>query len=142
MYSIWIATLVKDLRWKIDANSHIVQFIHSFFSFFSFVYLGHASLIFCCLLYVPCSVTIVVAYLMRKHGMSLSQALEFVKSKRPVAAPNRGFISQLQEFEKSLLGTQLFYHFCSCLISAHIDQRDIISTVWNGFYSFENQIGV
>uniref|UniRef100_A0A2P2JH78 protein-tyrosine-phosphatase n=1 Tax=Rhizophora mucronata TaxID=61149 RepID=A0A2P2JH78_RHIMU len=50
------------------------------------------------------SVTIVLAYLMKKHGMSLSQALEHVKSRRPQAGPNAGFISQLQEFEKSLQG--------------------------------------
>lgn len=48
------------------------------------------------------SVTIVVAYLMKKHGMSLSQALEHVKSRRPQAAPNSGFILQLQNFEKAL----------------------------------------
>ncbi|CAL2227333.1 hypothetical protein PRUPE_1G151900 [Prunus persica] len=48
------------------------------------------------------SVTIVVAYLMKKHGMNLSQALEHVKSRRPQAAPNSGFISQLQSFERSL----------------------------------------
>ncbi|CAK7333023.1 unnamed protein product [Dovyalis caffra] len=48
------------------------------------------------------SVTIVVAYLMKKHGMSLSEALAHVKSKRPQAGPNSGFISQLQDFEKSL----------------------------------------
>ncbi|KAJ4722372.1 putative Dual specificity protein phosphatase [Melia azedarach] len=48
------------------------------------------------------SVTIVAAYLMKKHGMSLSQALEHVKTKRSQAAPNSGFISQLQELEKSL----------------------------------------
>uniref|UniRef100_A0A5B7CFK7 Dual specificity protein phosphatase 1 n=1 Tax=Davidia involucrata TaxID=16924 RepID=A0A5B7CFK7_DAVIN len=48
------------------------------------------------------SVTMVVAYLMKKHGMSVSQALEHVKSKRPLAAPNSGFMSQLQNFEKSL----------------------------------------
>lgn len=48
------------------------------------------------------SVTIVVAYLMKKHRMTLRQALEHVKSKRPQAAPNSGFIKQLEEFEKSL----------------------------------------
>ncbi|XVF65058.1 hypothetical protein PTKIN_Ptkin09bG0216000 [Pterospermum kingtungense] len=48
------------------------------------------------------SVTIVVAYLMKKHALSLSQALEHVKSKRPLAAPNSGFIQQLKELEKSL----------------------------------------
>ncbi|XP_056161705.1 dual specificity protein phosphatase 1-like isoform X2 [Syzygium oleosum] len=50
------------------------------------------------------SVTIVVAYLMKKHGMSLSQALEHVKSRRRQASPNSGFISQLQEYEKFLQG--------------------------------------
>ncbi|XP_030515622.1 dual specificity protein phosphatase 1-like [Rhodamnia argentea] len=50
------------------------------------------------------SVTIVVAYLMKKHGMSLSQALEHVKSRRPQASPNSGFIAQLQDYEKFLRG--------------------------------------
>lgn len=48
--------------------------------------------------------TIVVAYLMKRHGMRLSEALAHVKSKRPQAGPNSGFISQLQDFEKSLQG--------------------------------------
>ncbi|XP_062177157.1 dual specificity protein phosphatase 1 isoform X2 [Alnus glutinosa] len=48
------------------------------------------------------SVTIVVAYLMKKHGMSLDQALEHVKNRRAQAAPNSGFISQLKDLEKSL----------------------------------------
>ncbi|XP_043696799.1 dual specificity protein phosphatase 1-like isoform X2 [Telopea speciosissima] len=48
------------------------------------------------------SVTVVVAYLMKKYHMSLSQALELVRSKRPQAAPNSGFMLQLQNFEKSL----------------------------------------
>ncbi|KAE8698092.1 hypothetical protein F3Y22_tig00110602pilonHSYRG00119 [Hibiscus syriacus] len=39
-----------------------------------------------------------------KHGMSLSQALEHVRSKRPSAAPNPGFILQSKEFEKYLQG--------------------------------------
>ncbi|RXH70496.1 hypothetical protein DVH24_013242 [Malus domestica] len=52
----------------------------------------------------PCSVTIIVAYLMKKHAMSVSQALEHVKSRRPQASPNAGFISQLQSLERSLSG--------------------------------------
>ncbi|KAF5741202.1 hypothetical protein HS088_TW10G00197 [Tripterygium wilfordii] len=48
------------------------------------------------------SVSIVVAYLMKKHGMSVSEALEYVRNRRPEAAPNSGFISQLQDFDKSL----------------------------------------
>ena len=59
------------------------------------------------------SVTIVVAYLMKKHRMSLESALSLVRSKRPQVAPNEGFISQLENFEKSLEGKSqiaaLFY---------------------------------
>lgn len=51
--------------------------------------------------------TIVVAYLMKKRGMSLSQAMGHVKSRRPQAAPNAGFLLQLQELEKSLQGSLL-----------------------------------
>ncbi|KAF5179779.1 Dual specificity phosphatase [Thalictrum thalictroides] len=48
------------------------------------------------------SVTIIVAYLMRKCRMTLSQALVHVKSKRPQVVPNAGFLLQLQNFEISL----------------------------------------
>ncbi|KAJ0092529.1 hypothetical protein Patl1_25450 [Pistacia atlantica] len=57
-----------------------------------------------CLMGISRSVTIVVAYLMKKHGMRLSQALEHVKSKRQQADPNYGFMSQLQQFEQNLQG--------------------------------------
>jgi hypothetical protein len=50
------------------------------------------------------SVTIVVAYLMKKHQMSLESALSLIRSKRPQMAPNEGFISQLESFDKSLQG--------------------------------------
>ncbi|XP_068658878.1 dual specificity protein phosphatase 1-like [Aristolochia californica] len=52
------------------------------------------------------SVTIILAYLMKKHHMSLAQALNFVKSKRPEISPNHGFISQLRHFERSLAVNQ------------------------------------
>ncbi|KAK1562814.1 hypothetical protein Q3G72_017500 [Acer saccharum] len=52
------------------------------------------------------SVTIILAYLMKKRGMSFSEALEHVKSRRPQASPNSGFISQLKELEKSLQGVK------------------------------------
>lgn len=48
------------------------------------------------------SVTIVLAYLMRKKGISLAQALEHVRSQRRGVAPNPGFISQLKNLEKTL----------------------------------------
>ncbi|XP_010436083.1 PREDICTED: dual specificity protein phosphatase 1B isoform X2 [Camelina sativa] len=55
-----------------------------------------------CFMGMSRSVTIVVAYLMKKHGMGFSKAMELVKSRRPQALPNSGFISQLLKFEKSI----------------------------------------
>ncbi|EFJ10352.1 hypothetical protein SELMODRAFT_418983 [Selaginella moellendorffii] len=48
------------------------------------------------------SVTVIVAYLMKSHRWNLSRALELVKSKRPEASPNPGFVLQLQRFEQQL----------------------------------------
>ncbi|XP_059650015.1 dual specificity protein phosphatase 1-like [Cornus florida] len=69
------------------------------------------------------SVTIVVAYLMKKHGMSVSQALEHVKSRRPMASPNPGFMLQLQNFEKILQGCQVPF-FGSYIDFSEVLQHD------------------
>ncbi|KAK3417641.1 dual specificity protein phosphatase 1 isoform X2 [Eucalyptus grandis] len=55
-----------------------------------------------CFMGISRSVTVVAAYLMKRRGMRLSQALEHVKTRRPQAAPNSGFMVQLREFENSL----------------------------------------
>jgi protein-tyrosine phosphatase len=48
------------------------------------------------------SVTVVVAYLMKTKNMSLKQALDLVKTKRPTMCPNEGFQTQLQTYEKAV----------------------------------------
>ncbi|XP_042381231.1 dual specificity protein phosphatase 1-like [Zingiber officinale] len=48
------------------------------------------------------SVTIVLAYLMKKNHITLREALSLVRGKRPRVAPNHGFLTQLENFEKSL----------------------------------------
>eukprot|EP01101_Sappina_pedata_P009411 TRINITY_DN5488_c0_g1_i1.p1 TRINITY_DN5488_c0_g1~~TRINITY_DN5488_c0_g1_i1.p1 ORF type:complete len:247 (+),score=42.46 TRINITY_DN5488_c0_g1_i1:48-743(+) len=48
------------------------------------------------------SVTIVIAYLMRKNGILLRQAYKMIKGRRPVIRPNYGFLSQLMELEREL----------------------------------------
>ncbi|KAK4478022.1 hypothetical protein RD792_017287 [Penstemon davidsonii] len=55
------------------------------------------------------SVTIIVAYLMFKNGMSLSEAMEHVKGKRPVVSPNSGFMLQLADYERYLRGNSFIY---------------------------------
>lgn len=53
------------------------------------------------------SVTIVLAYLMKKCNWNLQKALGFVRSKRVVAKPNDGFMRQLQQYEKQLQKNQV-----------------------------------
>lgn len=50
------------------------------------------------------SVSIVVAYLMKRYNWSLKDALEFLRSKRPCENINDGFRRQLKAYEKSLNG--------------------------------------
>lgn len=52
------------------------------------------------------SATVIIAYLIKQHQMSLSQACLLVKSKRPQIAPNIGFMKQLRNFERSLGDSQ------------------------------------
>lgn len=48
------------------------------------------------------SVSVCVAYIMWAHGMSVGNAIDFVKSHRSCASPNLGFIGQLIIFERTL----------------------------------------
>jgi protein-tyrosine phosphatase len=60
----------------------------------------------CCLVHcnagISRSATIVLAYLMKKKGMTLNQAFTFLRSKRPSSLPNPGFMIQLKTYEESL----------------------------------------
>lgn len=49
------------------------------------------------------STTLLCSYLMKKYGLSMLQALEEVRSVRPQAAPNPGFLLQLRALERQLL---------------------------------------
>ena len=48
------------------------------------------------------SSTFVIGYLMKKNAMSLDEALDYVKSIRPIVMPNLAFIAQLKAYEISL----------------------------------------
>jgi len=50
------------------------------------------------------STSFVLSYLIAKKQMPLKEGLELVRSKRPIAEPNPGFIFQLKLYEKEMLG--------------------------------------
>jgi len=55
-----------------------------------------------CMAGVSRSVTIVIAYLMRKNKWSLQSSYDHVKKSRSIANPNKGFLKQLAEYEKTI----------------------------------------
>ncbi|XP_072040923.1 dual specificity protein phosphatase 19-like [Amphiura filiformis] len=52
------------------------------------------------------SVTIVTAYLMKTERITLDVILKEMKEQRPGVQPNPGFMMQLKEYEKNVLGDQ------------------------------------
>jgi protein-tyrosine phosphatase len=48
------------------------------------------------------SATIVIAYLMAEHNMTLEEAYKHVKAKRSIIHPNWGFVNQLRRYEQVL----------------------------------------
>ena len=55
------------------------------------------------------SASVVIAYLMYSEKMSLHAAFVFVKGKRPVTAPNYGFMEQLVEYEQQLFNGKITF---------------------------------
>jgi protein phosphatase slingshot len=49
------------------------------------------------------STTIMISYLIKYHKMTVNQALQTIREKRPVAQPNMGFLKQLRLYEKKIL---------------------------------------
>jgi len=55
-----------------------------------------------CVKGVSRSASVISAYLIARYGWTTDQAVNYVQSKRMNAQPNRGFISQLDEYARSL----------------------------------------
>ncbi|GMH20011.1 hypothetical protein Nepgr_021852 [Nepenthes gracilis] len=96
----------KSIEAKDSEDTNLAQYFDECFNFIDEAKKMGGGVLVHCFVGRSRSVTIVVAYLMKKHGMTLSDALELVRSKRPQASPNAGFIKQLEDFEKSLQGSQ------------------------------------
>jgi protein-tyrosine phosphatase len=61
-----------------------------------------------CFMGMSRSATIVIAYLMKHKRWNLKAAFRFVREKRPIIELNVGFMYQLVEYEKNLLGISSF----------------------------------
>lgn len=52
------------------------------------------------------SATIVISYLMKHYGMSLSEALQYCREKRCIVCPNEGFLQQLEKYGEILYNSR------------------------------------
>jgi atypical dual specificity phosphatase len=67
----------------------------------------NANVLVHCVQGISRSASVVCAFLMSMYGWSPSQAVAYVKAKRWIAEPNFGFVAQLHEYEKTLVGQRL-----------------------------------
>ncbi|GAB2220157.1 hypothetical protein Droror1_Dr00007800 [Drosera rotundifolia] len=97
----------NDFTYKIvevsdSEDTNLAKYFHECFDFIDEAKKTGGAVLVHCHAGISRSVTIVLAYLMNRHGIPLSDAVKHVKAKRPKARPNPGFLKQLMEFEKSL----------------------------------------
>ena len=76
-----------------------------------------------CLAGISRSVTITVAYLMKRKKLSLNEAYDYVKTCKPNISPNFNFMGQLLEFQKSLGHTPN----CKCVEKCTCSHLSLIS---------------
>jgi protein-tyrosine phosphatase len=63
---------------------------------------GKGNVLVHCAMGVSRSASMVIAYLVREHQMSLAEALAYLKEKRSCIKPNRGFMKQLRLYTTNL----------------------------------------
>lgn len=78
------------------------QHFHDCFAFIDDGVKAGGSVLVHCLAGISRSPAIVIGYLMYKDGLSLDQAYNVVKDKRPLIGPNSGFLDQLTQLETEL----------------------------------------
>ncbi|KFV07953.1 Dual specificity protein phosphatase 14, partial [Tauraco erythrolophus] len=64
----------------------------------------HGATLVHCAAGVSRSATLCIAYLMKYHKVTLFEAYNWVKSRRPIIRPNVGFWRQLIDYERKLFG--------------------------------------
>lgn len=86
------------------------------------------------------SVTIVLAYLLIYQNMSLQESFLLVKSKRPNAGPNKGYMKQLGDLEKSLRGEVSFSmleYYRTVLMDMGFERRGVETALRSSELNFD-----
>lgn len=88
------------LTFKLDDNGHNANMLELFEVTFNFLETARnkGGVFVHCNAGMSRSPTIVIAYLMKKYGLSFEQALAFAKAKRPCVEPKEFFVEQLKAY--------------------------------------------
>jgi len=97
-------SFVKHLKFDIEDSkkAQINKIFRECFDFINTAVDNNANILIHCVSGISRSVTIVIAYLMRKNNWSYKYAQGYVKNIRSCAKPNTGFAQQLIEFDKNI----------------------------------------
>ena len=85
-----------------SAHQNLTQYFDDAFKFIDEARTSGGKVMIHCQAGVSRSSTIVIAYLMKYSGLTMTAAFRYVKSKRAIIAPNFNFMGQLMEFEQQL----------------------------------------
>jgi protein phosphatase slingshot len=92
---------IKDLE-----NFKIIDYFEEANEFINNCKMKGAVLLVHCKFGISRSASFIIAYLIKYNKLTLEEALKFVKEKRSIIKPNKGFIDQLYDYEKRI--TKLF----------------------------------
>ena len=93
---------------------NILQHLDDTYAFISQAEAHHGKVFVHCAMGRSRSVSVVIAYLMKRKNWTLRKALKFVKSKHPQGQPNSGFMQQLGRYEGMVVRPSALQDWCTC----------------------------
>eukprot|EP01015_Nassula_variabilis_P017222 TRINITY_DN2697_c0_g1_i10.p2 TRINITY_DN2697_c0_g1~~TRINITY_DN2697_c0_g1_i10.p2 ORF type:complete len:147 (-),score=43.27 TRINITY_DN2697_c0_g1_i10:135-575(-) len=96
------SSAASDVYKRQTLDSENYNILEHFESCYNFIDEGlkYTNVLVHCAAGVSRSPTIVIMYLVKKQNMTVGEAFSFVQAKRSCIQPNKGFLEQLQKFEK------------------------------------------
>lgn len=96
------AVVYKRVAATDSCHQNLNQYFAEVFEFIDNCRKSEGRVLVHCQAGVSRSATVVLAYLMKKSLLSMTEAYRFLKTKREIIAPNFNFMGQLMEFEQVL----------------------------------------
>jgi protein-tyrosine phosphatase len=91
----------KQIKIEDSCREDIKSIVEEAIQFIDLAKANNSAVLIHCQGGVSRSPTVTIAYIMHLNGLSLSDAYEFVKTRRPCIAPNLNFMGQLLEMEQA-----------------------------------------